>query len=62
MCPAMCSNCQPSGSDMGKLYNHEFCVIGAGPGGLQLGHLLLSAGRDYVIFEREARAGTFFDQ
>ena len=25
--------------------DHEFCIIGAGPGGLQLGHYMLSAGK-----------------
>ena len=36
---------------------YDICVVGAGPGGLQLGHLLLGQGRDYMIFERNAAAG-----
>eukprot|EP00729_Bicosta_minor_P030007 gene30007-15393_t len=36
------------------------CIIGAGPGGLQLGHLMNNAGRDYIILEKDASAGTFF--
>ena len=40
--------------------DHDICIIGAGPGGIQLGHKLLNAGRDYVIFERAATAGSFF--
>lgn len=32
------------------------------PGGLQLGHLLLQAGRDYVTFDRAASAGSFFEK
>jgi cation diffusion facilitator CzcD-associated flavoprotein CzcO len=39
----------------------KYCIIGAGPGGLQLGHYLRGAGRDYRIFERSGRAGSFFD-
>ena len=35
-----------------KTIEHEYCIIGSGPGGLQLGHLLLSSNRDYRIFEK----------
>ena len=38
----------------------QYCIIGAGPGGIQLGHFLDRAGRDYVIFEKKATAGNFF--
>ena len=47
--------------------NVRYCIVGAGPAGLQLGHLLLNAGkgkegkddgdgegRDYVVLERAA--------
>ncbi|CAK0798717.1 unnamed protein product [Prorocentrum cordatum] len=40
--------------------HHAYCIIGAGPAGLQLGHFLKHAGRDYAVFERSARAGSFF--
>jgi len=40
---------------------HQYCIIGAGPAGIQLGHFLKHAQRDYVIFERQARAGSFFE-
>lgn len=40
--------------------HHEYCVVGAGPGGLQLGFFLERAGRDYVIFERDGLAGAFY--
>lgn len=36
---------------------HDYCVVGAGPGGLQIGYFLLSAGRDYVVFERANKSG-----
>ncbi|HZE49192.1 MAG TPA: NAD(P)-binding domain-containing protein [Jatrophihabitantaceae bacterium] len=35
-------------------------VIGAGPAGLQLGHHLAAAGRDYLILEAGSAPGTFF--
>eukprot|EP00933_Yihiella_yeosuensis_P042329 TRINITY_DN36889_c0_g1_i1.p1 TRINITY_DN36889_c0_g1~~TRINITY_DN36889_c0_g1_i1.p1 ORF type:complete len:733 (+),score=145.39 TRINITY_DN36889_c0_g1_i1:79-2277(+) len=40
---------------------HQYCIIGGGPSGIQLGHFFLRAGRDYVIFERAPRAGSFFE-
>ncbi|KAK7111989.1 FAD-dependent oxidoreductase domain-containing protein 2-like [Littorina saxatilis] len=39
---------------------HDYCVIGAGPGGLQIGHFLEKANRDYIIFERSNTSGSFF--
>ena len=41
---------------------HDYCIVGAGPGGLQLGHLMLLAGRQFVIYERNAGPGSFFSQ
>ena len=38
----------------------EYLVIGAGPAGLQLGHFLERAGRDYLILEAGDAPGTFF--
>ena len=29
----------------------DYCIVGGGPGGLQLGQLMLNGGRDYVLFE-----------
>ena len=40
----------------------RYAVIGAGPGGLQIAHYLDSAGRDYVVFEKSAVPGSFFQQ
>ena len=36
----------------GAAEQHEFCVIGAGPAGLQVGQFMLSRGWDYTILER----------
>ena len=40
--------------------NYDYCIVGAGPGGLQLGQFMLEKGRDYKIFERQMRPGSFF--
>ena len=42
--------------------SNKYCVVGAGPAGVQMGHLLNKQKRDYVVFERGARAGTFFNK
>jgi thioredoxin reductase len=38
----------------------EYLIVGAGPAGLQLGHHLQQAGRDYVILEAGSAPGGFF--
>ncbi len=38
----------------------DYLIIGAGPGGLQLGYYLGKAGRDYLILERGESPGMFF--
>ncbi|CAB1433418.1 unnamed protein product [Pleuronectes platessa] len=38
----------------------DYCVLGAGPSGLQMGHFLSKARRDYIILERNAGPGSFF--
>lgn len=40
---------------------HQFCIVGAGPGGLQLGQYMMKGGRDYMLYERNPRAGSFFE-
>ncbi|KAK7074707.1 FAD-dependent oxidoreductase domain-containing protein 2, partial [Halocaridina rubra] len=40
--------------------DHRYCVIGAGPAGLQIGYFLHKAKRDYVIFEKANHSGSFF--
>lgn len=44
---------------LGHTYN-EYCIIGAGPAGLQMGHFFQKANRDYIIFERSNVSGNFF--
>ena len=39
----------------------EYLIVGAGPAGLQLGYFLARSGREYLILEAGARAGTFFE-
>uniref|UniRef100_A0A7N8WNL2 FAD-dependent oxidoreductase domain containing 2 n=1 Tax=Mastacembelus armatus TaxID=205130 RepID=A0A7N8WNL2_9TELE len=38
----------------------DYCVLGAGPAGLQMGFFLSKAKRDYVILERNSGPGSFF--
>jgi thioredoxin reductase len=40
-------------------YN-EYCIVGAGPAGVQLGIFMEKAQRDYVIFESTDAPGSFF--
>lgn len=44
-----------------RTQTHEYVIIGAGPGGLQLAYYLARRRRDYVVLERGSRAGTFFE-
>jgi cation diffusion facilitator CzcD-associated flavoprotein CzcO len=50
----------PSNGEFEHADRHEYCVIGAGPGGLQMAAFLHAAERDYVVFERAAFAGSFY--
>ncbi|KAM6957111.1 FAD-dependent oxidoreductase domain-containing protein 2 [Aplochiton taeniatus] len=42
--------------------HHDYCVLGAGPAGLQMGYFLSKAQRDYVILERNTGPGSFFNK
>jgi len=35
----------------------QYCIVGAGPAGLQMGYYLAENERDYVIFEQNHKAG-----
>ena len=39
----------------------DYLVLGAGPAGLQSGYFLQKSGRDYLILDRAAKAGSFFE-
>lgn len=39
---------------------HDYCIIGAGSGGLQLGYYLQQQNRDYIIYERTNISGSFY--
>uniref|UniRef100_A0A667X2L5 FAD-dependent oxidoreductase domain containing 2 n=1 Tax=Myripristis murdjan TaxID=586833 RepID=A0A667X2L5_9TELE len=41
--------------------HHDYCVLGAGPAGLQMGHFLSKTKRDYIILERNSGPGSFFN-
>lgn len=41
-------------------HHHDYCVLGAGPSGLQMGYFLSRARRDYIILERNSGPGSFF--
>ena len=36
---------------------HDYCIIGAGPSGLQMGYFFQRAARDYVIYEKSNTSG-----
>jgi thioredoxin reductase len=41
---------------------YKYIILGAGPGGLQMGYFLERKQRDYLILERNATAGSFFER
>lgn len=41
---------------------YDYCVLGAGPAGLQMGYFLSKARRNYVILERNSGPGSFFNK
>ncbi|XP_015245857.1 PREDICTED: FAD-dependent oxidoreductase domain-containing protein 2 [Cyprinodon variegatus] len=42
--------------------HYSYCVLGAGPAGLQMGFFLSKAKRDYIILERNSGPGSFFNK
>ncbi|XP_001376043.2 FAD-dependent oxidoreductase domain-containing protein 2 [Monodelphis domestica] len=38
----------------------DYCILGAGPSGLQMAYFLGQAGRNYVVFEKAGAPGSFF--
>lgn len=47
--------------DRNNTVSHEYCVLGAGPAGLQMGYFLSRSQRDYIILERNTGPGSFFN-
>jgi len=41
---------------------HDYIILGAGPGGLQMGYFMEQAGHDYLILEGTSGPGAFFKQ
>ena len=55
--------CSAAPSEDGPLLgSYDYCIVGAGPGGLQLGQFMHNAGRNYAIFERQPQPGSFFSR
>ena len=50
------------GAALSSVTAHEYCIIGAGAAGMQLGVFLQHARRDYVVIERNASAAAFFQR
>ena len=42
--------------------DYQYCLVGAGPGGVQLGHFLNMKGRSYHLFEKNSHPGSFFSE
>ena len=40
---------------------YRYCIVGAGPGGLQLGQYMAHASMDYVILEKARTPGSFYE-
>ncbi|KAK7940245.1 hypothetical protein WMY93_003571 [Mugilogobius chulae] len=52
--------CSPQ--HLNSTHHLDYCVLGAGPSGLQMGHFLSRAKRDYIILERNSGPGSFFNK
>ena len=42
------------------MVGYDYIIIGAGPGGLQMGHMMEKAGQNYIILERNEIPGSAF--
>lgn len=48
------------GAEPSNFLHLDYCVIGAGPGGLQIAYFLQQSHRQYLVFERSDVSGSFF--
>ncbi|XP_074511715.1 FAD-dependent oxidoreductase domain-containing protein 2-like [Sebastes fasciatus] len=55
-----CVKCFPDNHQHNGTRHYDYCVLGAGPSGLQMGYFLSKAKRDYIILERNSVPGSFF--
>lgn len=46
-------------SSASSVRHHKYCIIGAGPGGLQVAYFLQKNKRDYIVFEKGSGVGEF---
>ena len=46
-----------SSADAAIKSKHQYCIIGAGPAGLQMGYFMKKARRDYIILEKNTYPG-----
>jgi len=42
--------------------HHKYCIVGAGPAGVQLGFYMQKYKRDYIILEQHHSAAAFFQK
>ncbi|KAL2101052.1 hypothetical protein ACEWY4_002813 [Coilia grayii] len=55
-------SCHPDNQLCPNSSHHlDYCILGAGPAGLQMGYFLEKNGRDYIILERNSGPGSFFN-
>ncbi|XP_068192921.1 FAD-dependent oxidoreductase domain-containing protein 2 isoform X2 [Antennarius striatus] len=57
-----CAQCSFDNHQHNGTHHHEYCVLGAGPSGLQMGYFLAKAKRDYIILERNSGPGSFYNK
>ncbi|XP_071965950.1 FAD-dependent oxidoreductase domain-containing protein 2-like [Antedon mediterranea] len=43
-----------------NFYQRQYCIVGAGPSGLQMGYFLERSNHDYMIFEQNNASGSFY--
>lgn len=57
-----CVRCSPDDHHRSDARRFDYCVLGAGPAGLQMGYFLSKTKRNYIILERNSGPGSFFNK